>query len=632
MRDALWMYKPFQSVIEGLLHTSSIQSSVEKNRHSVFIGLHLLAGVLALASLPFCLLLARANAPEGVSSMGLLPLWMLAPLLSVAYLSKTGKLTNAFLLTAGLTAGFVIWVASLSGGIHSPHLIWLGVIPLEVMLAGNGRIIKQALAICLAALAVLVTGDIAHILPVTETGSPIISGLSLMGAMLYGGMLAIRIDRMNRNRLDAVEAEEMRYRSLTNYASDMIARHDRSGDVTFASRAARDLFELPPQDLMRNGMFHRIHIQDRPAYLQALSQCMNNTDDNRPAIAVELRIMRDTATNKDGSVHSVASGVRWVEMRCAPERDEAGKITGAITTTRDISKRMQKHFAMEKAMEEAELANESKTCFLANVTHELRTPLNTIIGFSEILCHPELTKNNEERNREYAQLIHKGGTHLLQLVTDLLDMSRLESGNFEVSPQPFDLCDLTQSCCKMMQTEADQRGIALYSQFEEQSAEVFLDPRSCRQILLNLISNSLKFSDKGGQVSVALSKVSKSVDGVAQHWMKLVISDNGIGIDKCDIPKLGKPFVQAESSLQRRFEGAGIGLSIVRGLCELQKGDMQIDSKLGRGTRVTITLPVDMTTILDNDQSGSTRTEAIVAIGAKETDKNTNALSNSQVA
>ena len=137
MRDALWMYKPFQSVIEGLLHTSSIQSSVEKNRHSVFIGLHLLAGVLALASLPFCLLLARANAPEGVSSMGLLPLWMLAPLLSVAYLSKTGKLTNAFLLTAGLTAGFVIWVASLSGGIHSPHLIWLGVIPLEVMLAGE---------------------------------------------------------------------------------------------------------------------------------------------------------------------------------------------------------------------------------------------------------------------------------------------------------------------------------------------------------------------------------------------------------------------------------------------------------------------------------------------------------------
>ena len=189
----------------------------------------------------------------------------------------------------------------------------------------------------------------------------------------------------------------------------MITRHDLNGDVTFASSAARFLIDAQPHTLMANGLFHQIHIQDRPAYLHALSQCMKGTERDRQPTAVELRIMTTAQDEQEMSEPPRQGSIRWVEMKCAPEYDEAGAVCGAITITRDISKRKQQQAAAEEARKEAEQANDSKTRFLANVTHELRTPLNTIIGFSEILSHPELTHGHEERICEYAELIHKGG-------------------------------------------------------------------------------------------------------------------------------------------------------------------------------------------------------------------------------
>ena len=142
----------------------------------------------------------------------------------------------------------------------------------------------------------------------------------------------------------------------------------------------------------------------------------------------------------------------------------------------------------------------------------------------------------------------KGGNHLLQLVNALLDMSRIESGNFEINPQSFDLCDLAQSCCKMMQTEADRRNIALYSHCEKDVFDIYADPRACRQILLNLISNALKFSDEGDKVSVSVGWSRDDEGQISRDKILLAVRDTGIGIDKKDIPKLGMPFVQAESS------------------------------------------------------------------------------------
>ena len=599
MLDAIWDKSPLRSVIDGLLYEPSKLCEQDRARHALFIGVHLAVGLLALATLPIVILTASGAMESAFSSLTLLPLWMLAPLVSVLYLSKTGKLGNAFLLTASMTAAFIVWIASMTGGLHSPHLIWLGVIPLEVALSGNKTIIKKALAICMLALGLIGIGEVTNFLapePLTNGGLSLVGALSVVVAVLYAGMLAIRIEFMHRGRLCTLKAEEMRYRSIADTVSDMITRHDRSGDVTFVSPTAEILINVKPEQLMGNGLFQRVHIPDRPAFLQALSDCMNKSDDDKTPITVEVRIVAQPEGSEDSLDEAKGrEQLRWCEMKCAPERDDSGFIIGAIAASRDISKRKKQQQALEEARSEAELANASKTRFLANVTHELRTPLNTIIGFSEILCHPDLVHDNEAKSIEYAELIHKGGNHLLQLVNALLDMSRIESGNFEVVSQEFDIVDLTESCCKMMQGDAENRGIALYGKNEEDIHEVCLDPRACRQILLNLITNALKFSDRGDKVMVSVRHARNRHGRKLDHMIDLVVADSGIGIDKQDIPKLGKPFVQAENSLQRRFEGAGIGLSIVQGLSTLQNGHMTIDSELGKGTTVTVTLPLDMT-------------------------------------
>ncbi|WP_157747724.1 PAS domain-containing sensor histidine kinase [Cohaesibacter sp. ES.047] len=595
-------------------------------RHTAFVGAHLLVGLLALATLPLFLLLSRSDSSEAVSSFFLLPLWMLTPLLSVAYLSKTGRLSGAFLITATLTAAFLVWISGFTGGVQSPHLIWLGVIPLEVALSGNGRIAKQALMICATAIAAVwvlqltVWGEAS---PVNPSLTAVIGSLSVMAAILYAGLLSVRLRKLTDMPLGRVETQEMVYRSNAYSLSDVITHHDRSGDVSFVSEASKALLNTNPEDLLDNKLFQHIHIPDRPAYLRTLSDCMNQTAGEEKILTAELRIMIASPAKQHLDDVQEAAEVRWVEFKCMPERDEQGVVVGAIATTRDISTRKAHQAALEEARCEAEKANEGKIRFLANVTHELRTPLNTIIGFSEILSHPELSKDNDERNREYASLIHNGGHHLLQLVNALLDMSRLESGNFEITPQQFNLCDLTQSCCKMMQAEADQHHVTLFSECDKSMPEFNADPRACRQILLNLISNAVKFSDSGDQVKVALKWARKDHKTSTGQWVELSVRDNGIGINKEDIPKLGTPFVQAENSLDRRYEGAGIGLSIVRGLAELHKGSMRIESERGQGTCVTVTLPVDMETVSDEEDKLTPNSLVSIPLSSEPTELRT---------
>ena len=597
MLIASWASIPLHSILDGLLHPSSKTSIEAKKRHSLFIAVHLAVGTLALAALPVYLLVAE----QTNIAMTLTPIWMVAPLLSVAYLSQTGKLANAFLVSAGLMAAFVCWIASMTGGLGSPHLIWLGVIPLEVALSGKIRLIKTALLMCLTAVAGL---SLAHFLGLPEmiilssNNKDIVGIGSVLIAVAYGGLLAARIEMLHRGRMKSVMEEELRYRTIADTVSDMITRHDMSGDVTFVSRGSCQLLNRDVDDLLDHGLFQQIHIPDRPAYLQALSDCKNLPADDNGPVTVEMQIRTLHGLEDDaGQGMAEATGfanLSWVEMKCAPERNALGQIVGAIVATRDISKRKKHQQEIEEARNVAEAANDAKTRFLANVTHELRIPLNTIIGFSEILLHPEFTQGAPERNREYAELIHNGGHHLLQLVNALLDMSRLESGNFEVNAQHFDMKDLVQSCCKMMQADADKRDITLFSQLEHRMPDVNADPRACRQILLNLMSNAIKFSDENSKVSVSLDWA-KGIDGKKDKTqIALRVRDEGIGISQNDIETLGTPFVQAENALDRRFEGTGIGLSIVKGLAELQYGDMLIESQLNIGTTVTITLPVDM--------------------------------------
>ncbi|MCT4654857.1 MAG: PAS domain-containing sensor histidine kinase [Cohaesibacter sp.] len=597
---------PFRSVIDGLLHPSLQENQTEERKHRIFLALHLLLGVIALAALPIYLLMVSSPTPLEA----LAPLWMLAPLFPVVLLSRQGKLETAILLSATLAAGLVAWMALLTGGLKSFHLIWLAIIPLEISLAGYRSL--QAKSFALAASAFVAVAVMSFLQPEGALAGSIgfaqaLGYVSLLGAVLYAGSLVLRLDAMQKERVKVAQYGERHYRQITEAVTDMITCHDAKGDVTYASGAARDLLNLEADSLSGAGLFQQIHIPDRPAYLQALSDAMNNTAEEPAAILVEIRLLKQAVADD----RHAGGTLIWAEMKCAPKRNSAGDVIGAVTTTRDISERKAHQDELERARNEAEAASSAKTRFLANVTHELRTPLNTIIGFSELLTNPQVMEDQPERKIEYAELIHKGGHHLLSLVNALLDMSRIESGNFEVHPQHFDMRELVEDCCKMMQAGADKKGIALYVEMADSIPDMNADPRACRQILLNLMSNAIKFSHDNSQVAVSLAWDKDAKGSCPRSHVRISVTDQGIGIKSDDIPRLTMPFVQADSSYQRRYEGAGIGLSIVKGLAELQGGDLKIESVEGKGSTFSIILPLDM------ENPAMLETNSVVSLNVK---------------
>jgi cell cycle sensor histidine kinase DivJ len=374
----------------------------------------------------------------------------------------------------------------------------------------------------------------------------------------------------------AIRAGEERYRLLAENATDMITRHDEKGRVVFASLGAQQLFGEPAQKIIGDGLFERVHVADRPAYLTALSRCHANSE----PIAVEFRVRRAGAAGPARYV--------WVEMRCRPMRPQdttAVERPSIVSVTRDVSDRKAQEAELTRTRDEAESASRAKTQFLANMSHELRTPLNAVIGFSEILNRELFGALGEARYRDYARLIHESGEHLLNVVNDILDMSKIEAGKFKIVKEPFEEASLVKSCCDLMRHTAEQRSLSLIVDVAPGIPELPADKRACKQMLLNVISNAIKFTDPGGWV-----RVSARVEGES---VELVVADNGIGIAEADLPKLGSPFVQANNSYDRSYDGAGLGLSVVKGLARLHGGQLELASTLGQGTTATILLPLD---------------------------------------
>jgi len=206
------------------------------------------------------------------------------------------------------------------------------------------------------------------------------------------------------------------------------------------------------------------------------------------------------------------------------------------------------------------------------------------MGFSEILEKQVIPNLDVARQREYANLIHASGQHLLDVVNGILDVSKIESGSFEILVETLDVAPLIRATCQMLQTQAEERGVSLRSGELSGLQEIAADRRAVKQMLLNLLSNAIKFTGRGGSVEVAVS----ARDGM----MRIAVADTGIGISADDLPRLGTPFVQADQSYERRYEGTGLGLSMVKGLAALHGGSLTIESRLGVGTTATVMLPI----------------------------------------
>jgi two-component system cell cycle sensor histidine kinase PleC len=233
---------------------------------------------------------------------------------------------------------------------------------------------------------------------------------------------------------------------------------------------------------------------------------------------------------------------------------------------------------------EAEAANASKTAFLANISHELRTPLNAILGFSELIARECLGPVGSPRYREYANDIHNSGAHLLSLINDLLDVAKIEAGRMEVEPQMVETERALESALKFVAAKARERGQTLTISVDDSAAVLYADERALKQIVINLASNAVKFTQDGGRIDVSAARNAKGE-------FQLVVADNGPGIPREKIDRVFRPFTQADNRYNRQAGGTGLGLALVRGLCELHGGRAWIESDPGSGTRAYVVLP-----------------------------------------
>ena len=279
--------------------------------------------------------------------------------------------------------------------------------------------------------------------------------------------------------------------------------------------------------------------------------------------------------------------VRWFNWSSRAIFDDTGKLTEIQSVGRDVTQQKHSEAALREAKEEAELASRAKSEFLANFSHELRTPLNAIIGFSEMIASELLGRINDPRYRDYAANIQSSGNHLLGLISDILDVAKIETGQEDFEPAEIDLLEVIDIALVMTRERAKARGVELVHHLPPvQNMSLQADRRRLIQILVNLLSNAIKFTEKGGRVAAQVEW-----DPNGGYWIR--ISDTGIGIAAEDIPKIFERFGKVESSIAREVEGAGIGLSLTKSLVELHHGVIDVESELGVGTTVSVWLPAE---------------------------------------
>ncbi|TPD57589.1 hypothetical protein FIV46_15870 [Emcibacter nanhaiensis] len=240
---------------------------------------------------------------------------------------------------------------------------------------------------------------------------------------------------------------------------------------------------------------------------------------------------------------------------------------------------------LQKAKTIAIQANKSKSAFLANMNHELRTPLNAIIGFTEMIQKEAYGPIEQPEYREYVDIVNASGNHLLNVINAILDMSKIEAGKMEMREQECDIFDLVQQVSRMMTSTAGKKNIGLEMDLPDDLPDLCCDPTMVRQILLNLISNAIKFSPDDTVVSLTV-RVTDCGN------MEISVQDHGVGISRENIEAVVKPFFQVDGDLNRAQEGTGLGLSIVKAYLELHQARLDIESELGQGTRVIVTFPL----------------------------------------
>ncbi|MCW5750985.1 MAG: PAS domain-containing sensor histidine kinase [Alphaproteobacteria bacterium] len=360
---------------------------------------------------------------------------------------------------------------------------------------------------------------------------------------------------------------ERRYLSLCADAPVGIFHTDRHGRLVYVNGKYTELTGLTLEAAQRIRRFCNHAGTQRDELLGAWRR---QRLDGRPA-SIEIEYQ-----------HPAGGEMRWLFCQSTPLHDETGAVAGFVGTVTDLTERRRAEDALREALEAAELANRAKSRFLATMSHELRTPLNAIIGFSELLLGSSCGRL-EARQREYVADILASGQHLHNLITDILDIARIESGQHRPQPERMDLGHVCRTAMRMMRERAVAEGVVLHEQGFGKLPEIEADPRMLRQVVLNLLGNAIRHTPRGGTVSVHGALTGEGV--------LIEVSDTGCGIPARELPKLTQPFYQVDSDVSRVSNGVGLGLFIVRRLVEAHNGRLRMQSRLGEGTQVEILLP-----------------------------------------
>jgi len=363
------------------------------------------------------------------------------------------------------------------------------------------------------------------------------------------------------------ENAQRAYRTIAEEASDIIFLHE-NGHIVFASGALERILGRTPEEFQDGRYLDLVHPDD----LEEAKKVRG-----RPP---KGEVRTATYRNRHADGHYV-----WIETRTRGIYDETtGAFQCEISVGRDVTERREQELKMRAAQERAEAASRAKSLFLANMSHELRTPLNAIMGFSDMMRSESFGPLGHDRYREYAATICSSGQHLLDLITDILDTAKVESGKLELHPEEIDLDGAIRECTHLLDMRAKEAGLELHVDIGAHASELTADRRAVKQILLNLLSNAIKFTPAGGHVAVETSS--------RPGFLALSVRDDGLGIPTDQIPRLGRPFEQVCVDPLLAKGGSGLGLALVQALAQKHGGAMRIESEQGSGTTVTVEFPI----------------------------------------
>ncbi len=457
-----------------------------------------------------------------------------------------------------LWSGCAVIAVGLTGGISGPLAAWCA-LPLVAATALNQRTLislgaAQAVGVTLLVLMLGMWSGTHHPLkPREDFWLSLIANVSLVGGLAAALMpsLRLRVERAN----DAEDAREKLLRVVTEQPCLLLCLND--GGAVVAAYG-----ETPPgldlKAMVQGGVASAAHLPDRTAVKAAIEQAATEG-------RAEVGFTPHTAMD-----HYVGLSLR---------RGSDNRLYGVMS---DATLAHAREAQLEAARSEADQLNQGKTRFLASMSHELRTPLNAVIGFSDIM-RLRLFGELPPKYAEYAQLIWESGQHVLDMINDVLDMSKIEAQRYELALEDFDMREPVSAAVRLLRGQAHEKGIDINARLPQAALNVTADKRAIKQICLNLLSNAVKFTPRGGDITLDLTRDEERVD--------IVITDTGIGIAPDDLNRIGQPYEQSGPADQRAM-GTGLGLSIVKAMAHLLGGTMVLKSILGQGTTVIVSLPL----------------------------------------